>query len=140
MRSFAIAGAVLMLFTTTATAGDLSVSGSTLDSMGLGTMQQLSDIDGLQVRGQGLGDMFLGPALGGLDGAINEALIGAGAGDLFPHGLNVGDMVLGELPDFDLPGFGGGLGGGGGFPGGGFPTGPAGGMGGFSGFGGMFGM
>jgi hypothetical protein len=53
MKSFAIAGAAIMLFAATASAADLAVSKSTLGSMGLGSMQMLSDDDGLAVRGKG---------------------------------------------------------------------------------------
>ena len=53
MRSFAIACAVLMLFAATASAGELAVSKSTLGSMGLSSMQLMSDNDGLAVRGKG---------------------------------------------------------------------------------------
>lgn len=53
MRSFAIACAAVLLFAATASAADLAVSKSTLGSMGLGSMQTLSDDDGLAVRGKG---------------------------------------------------------------------------------------
>jgi len=53
MKSFAIACAALMLFAATASAGDLAVSKSTLGSMGLGSMQQMSDDEGTAVRGKG---------------------------------------------------------------------------------------
>jgi hypothetical protein len=42
-----------MLFAATASAGDLAVSKSTLGSMGLASMQTMSDNDGLAVRGKG---------------------------------------------------------------------------------------
>ena len=54
MRNFAIACAVLTLFAATASAGELAVSNSTLGSMGLGSMQPMSDTDGLAVRGKGV--------------------------------------------------------------------------------------
>ena len=60
MKTFAIAFAVLMWFAATASAGDLAVSESTLDSMGLAGMQQMSDEDGLAVRGKGFFDDFFG--------------------------------------------------------------------------------
>jgi hypothetical protein len=53
MRSFAIACAALMLFAATASAADLAVSKSTLGSMGLGSMQVMSDSEGTAVRGMG---------------------------------------------------------------------------------------
>ncbi|MEX0678868.1 MAG: hypothetical protein WD063_17460 [Pirellulales bacterium] len=54
MRNFAIACVVLMLFAATASAGDQAVSKSTLSSMGLTSMQQMSDTDGMAVRGKGV--------------------------------------------------------------------------------------
>jgi hypothetical protein len=51
MKSFAIACA-LLLFAASASAAE-PVAKSTLASMGLGNMQQLSDTDGLAVRGKG---------------------------------------------------------------------------------------
>ena len=53
MKSFAIACSVLMLFAATASAADLAVSKSTLGSMGLSSMEQMSDEDGMAVRGKG---------------------------------------------------------------------------------------
>jgi hypothetical protein len=53
MKNVAIAGVVLMFFAATAAAGELSVSKSTLGSMGLASMQQMSDSEGLAVRGKG---------------------------------------------------------------------------------------
>lgn len=50
----------LILLPATALAGTLDVSDSTLDSMGLSAMQQMSDQDGLGVRGKGLFDGLLG--------------------------------------------------------------------------------
>lgn len=55
MKSFAIACAV-MLFAATASAAE-PVSKSTLASMGLGGMQQMSDSEGTSVRGKG----YFGP-------------------------------------------------------------------------------
>ena len=63
MKSFAIVVAVLMLFAATAAAGDLAVSKSTLDGMGLADMQLLSDQDGMAVRGKGFIDDFLSSLL-----------------------------------------------------------------------------
>ena len=53
MKSFAIACAVVLAFAATASAGEKAVSKSTLSSMGLAGMQQMSDTDGLAVRGKG---------------------------------------------------------------------------------------
>jgi hypothetical protein len=53
MKNVAIASMALVLFAATAAAGDLAVSKSTLSSMGLQTMQQMTDSDGLAVRGKG---------------------------------------------------------------------------------------
>jgi hypothetical protein len=53
MRSFAIGCAFLMMFAATASAADLAVSKATLGSMGLSSMQSMSDSDGLAVRGKG---------------------------------------------------------------------------------------
>lgn len=122
MRILAIAGAVLMLFVAGASAGDLQVASSTLENMGLGGMQPLSDADGQAVRGQGLGDQFLVPVLGGLDGAIASAMGEAGVGG----NISISSMVLGSFSGFPDGGLGGGFGGvfggglGGGFGGGGF--------------------
>lgn len=52
MKNIAIACAALMLFAATASAGE-KVSKSTLSSMGLSGMQEMSDSDGLAVRGKG---------------------------------------------------------------------------------------
>jgi hypothetical protein len=52
MKNFAFAYAALMLLAATASAAE-PVAKSTLSSMGLGSMQQMSDNDGLAVRGKG---------------------------------------------------------------------------------------
>jgi hypothetical protein len=52
MKNIAIACAALMLFAATASAAE-KVSKSTLSSMGLSGMQEMSDSDGLAVRGKG---------------------------------------------------------------------------------------
>jgi hypothetical protein len=52
MKTIAFVSAALMLLTATASAGDLAVSKSTLASMGLGSMQAMSDTDGMAVRGK----------------------------------------------------------------------------------------
>jgi hypothetical protein len=53
MKYVAIAGALVIFSAATAVAGDLAVSKSTLGSMGLGSMNLMSDIDGLAIRGKG---------------------------------------------------------------------------------------
>lgn len=53
MKNVAISGAMLMLLAATAAAGELAVSDSTLGNMGLGSMQLMSDHDGLAIRGKG---------------------------------------------------------------------------------------
>jgi len=52
MKNVAFACAAVMLFAATASAAE-PVAKSTLSSMGLGSMQQMSDNDGLAVRGKG---------------------------------------------------------------------------------------
>lgn len=53
MKILAIAFTAVILTTATAAAHERAVSKSTLDGMGLPTMQPLSDDDGLAVRGKG---------------------------------------------------------------------------------------
>ena len=56
MKKFTIACAALVVFASmvaSASAADRAVSKATLTSMGLGSMQQLSDNDGLAIRGKG---------------------------------------------------------------------------------------
>lgn len=53
MKNVAFACAALLLFAATAKAGDLAVTKSTLGSMGLGSMQSMSDTEGQAVRGKG---------------------------------------------------------------------------------------
>ncbi len=67
MKSFAIACAV-MLFAATASAVE-PVSKSTLASMGLGGMQQMSDSEGTAVRGKGY--------MGGYGGGTNAKVWGS---------------------------------------------------------------
>lgn len=54
MKSFAIACAILMASAVAASAGELAVTKSTLGSMGLGSMQSMSDTEGQAVRGKGV--------------------------------------------------------------------------------------
>jgi hypothetical protein len=60
MKNFAIACAAVVLLAATASAAE-PVAKSTLASMGLGGMQQMSDNDGMAVRGLGIPH----PAFGG---------------------------------------------------------------------------
>lgn len=53
MKSIAMATAAMLLVAAGATAGELAVSNSTLDNMGLGSMERMSDDAGLAVRGKG---------------------------------------------------------------------------------------
>ncbi|MEX0679506.1 MAG: hypothetical protein WD063_20700 [Pirellulales bacterium] len=89
MKTFAIASVFVLLSAATASAGDLAVSKSTLDNMGLGGMQQLSDSDGLAVRGKGpFEDMF-----GNTMSSFFSSALG-GIGDL--SGLDLGGVQLGD--------------------------------------------
>ena len=55
MRTLAVACACVLLFSSTAAANDAAVSKSTLESMGLGSMQPVSDEDGTLIRGKATG-------------------------------------------------------------------------------------
>jgi hypothetical protein len=61
MKTLVIVCTVVMLFAATASAGDLAISKASLGSMGLGTMQSLSDSDGMAVRGKGPFDSLVLP-------------------------------------------------------------------------------
>jgi hypothetical protein len=52
MKTLAIGCAALMLLAATASADELAVSKSTLNTMGLGGMQTMSNSDGMAVRGK----------------------------------------------------------------------------------------
>lgn len=65
MRTLAFAAAFVLLSAAAAYAGDSAVSTSTLDSMGLGRMRQLTDRDGLAVRGKGPFDDLFGAIIPG---------------------------------------------------------------------------
>ena len=54
MKIFALAFVTLALVASTARAGEMPISTSTLGSMGLANMRQMSDSEGLAVRGKGL--------------------------------------------------------------------------------------
>ena len=53
MKSFCFALAVGLMLASNAWAGEKSIAGDTLHQMGLGSMQTLSDAQGLSVRGKG---------------------------------------------------------------------------------------
>jgi hypothetical protein len=121
MKSFAMASALLLFLAATASAGDLAVSESTLKGMGLAGMQQLSDEDGLAVRGMGLFDNL---GLGGFGGGFGmpDVFGDAGIPAQFQLGNAFGIILNDEigLGDLGLPadvGFSGfsGFGGFGGF-------------------------
>jgi hypothetical protein len=60
MKTLAFVFAAVMLLAATASAGELAVSKSTLNHMGLGGMQTMSDTDGSAVRGKGTSASVLG--------------------------------------------------------------------------------
>lgn len=92
MKTFAIACAAVMLFAATASAADVAVSTSTLDNMGLSSMQQMSDEEGMEVRGQGLFENWFGGALSQLvDTSIGFGDTIGGLGDTFQ--FNFGDAL-----------------------------------------------
>lgn len=124
MRIFVIASAIVMLSAATAMAGDLAVTKSTLDTMGLAGMQQLSDEDGLAVRGKGVFDDVFGAMVpGALNGPFGEIGGGqfGGFGDIggtFGTGFSaflggamgqvLGDDAFGigvNLPNISFPSF-----------------------------------
>ncbi|REK15790.1 MAG: hypothetical protein DWQ37_08200 [Planctomycetota bacterium] len=53
MKRLALASAFLALTAAATSAAELAVTETTLQQMGLGTMQQMSDADGMTVRGKG---------------------------------------------------------------------------------------
>ncbi len=98
MKTFAIAFALLMLSAATASAGDVAVSPATLDSMGLASMQHMSDSDGLTVRGTGPFENLFGgsvPSLLGNSMSSMANMVGNGLG-----GLPVGDQIIGGFAPF----------------------------------------
>jgi hypothetical protein len=89
MRTLAIVCAVLMLCAATASAGDLAVSKSTLGSMGLGSMQQISDNEGMAVRGKGVSAAVWGGSVANFSGGQHaENFYQAGASWLGPVGAS----------------------------------------------------
>jgi len=104
MKSFAIASAVFMLFAATASAGDLAVSASTLEGMGLAGMQQLSDHDGLAVRGMGLFDnLGVGGIFGGDFGLPTDGFGDIGIPSQFQFGHALGISLGNAIGDLGLP-------------------------------------
>ncbi len=99
MKTFAVACAAVLFFAATASAGDLAVSDSTLDTMGLGGMQQMSDEEGQDVRGKGLFEDWFG----GVIGHFAETSIGFGdqLGDLG----TIFNFNFGNNFDFDFGNF-----------------------------------
>lgn len=92
MKTFAIACAAILFFAATASAADVAVSKSTLDTMGLSGMQQMSDQEGMEVRGQGLFENWFGGALSQLvETSIDFGGTMGGLGDVFQ--LNLGDSL-----------------------------------------------
>lgn len=92
MKSFAIASVVVLLSAASALAGDRAVSKSTLEGMGLGSMQQLSDQDGMAVRGKGAFDL----SAFGL-GAFSPRTSAFGGSSLSNH-FSAGDLWFGGAP------------------------------------------
>ncbi len=98
MKNVAIASVILMLFAATASAADLAVSNSTLANMGLGSMQVMSDTDGLAVRGKGVSAAVWGGSsatwFGGQAQAHSDNSYQAGASWLGPIGAHAnGDSL-----------------------------------------------
>ena len=79
MKNVAIACALLMLFAASASAGDLAVSKSALSSMGLGSMQEMSDAEGTAVRGKGVSAAVWGGSQASFGGQFSQNFYEAGA-------------------------------------------------------------
>jgi hypothetical protein len=79
MKSFAIACSLLMLFAATASAADLAVSKSTLGSMGLTSMDEMSDSEGLAVRGKGVSAAVWGGSQAAFGDSFSQNFYEAGA-------------------------------------------------------------
>jgi opacity protein-like surface antigen len=101
MKTFAIACAAVLLFAATASAADVAVSQSTLDKMGLSGMQQMSDDEGMEVRGQGLFEDWLGGAISQLVGtSIDFGGTIGGLGDVFQ--FNFGNSLGFDFGHFNF--------------------------------------
>jgi hypothetical protein len=79
MRILAMIFAVGLIFTAAASANEPAVSKSTLNSMGLGTMQELSPGDGLAVRGKGNGAGVWGGSTASWGGQTSSNFYSAGS-------------------------------------------------------------
>jgi len=86
MKSFAIACAV-MLFAATASAAE-PVSKSTLASMGLGGMQQMSDSEGTAVRGKGYMGGFGGGTYAKVWGSSSASYYGQASNNNYQSGAS----------------------------------------------------
>jgi hypothetical protein len=83
MKTLVTACAAALIFsgilTSAASANDLAVSKSTLDSMGLRAMQEMSPADGLAVRGQGTGAGVWGGSVATWGGQTSSNFYSAGS-------------------------------------------------------------
>ena len=79
MKILAIFCAVGMISTAAASANDRAISKATLDSMGLGTMRELSHDDGLAVRGRGTGAGVWGGSTATWGGQTSSNFYSAGS-------------------------------------------------------------
>jgi hypothetical protein len=102
MKSFAIACSVLMLFAATTSAADLAVSKSTLGSMGLASMAQMSDSDGLAVRGKGVSASVWGGSQAQFDGQFSQNFYEAAAQWQGPVGAHAQGGSLSFAADFQV--------------------------------------
>jgi hypothetical protein len=73
MKKFALACAAVVLFAAAAQAGEKAIAKSTLGSMGLGSMQVMSDNDGLAVRGKGTSAAVWGGSIAAWHGGQQSA-------------------------------------------------------------------
>jgi hypothetical protein len=91
-----------MLFAATASAGDLAVSKSTLGSMGLSSMQVMSDSDGLAVRGKGVFAGVWGGSAANFGGQHSQNSYEAGASWLGPVGASAGGNSLSFAGEIEI--------------------------------------
>ena len=102
MKSFAFACAALTLFAATASAGELAVSDSTLGNMGLGSMQPMSDTDGLAVRGKGVSAAVWGGSQAQFGYSSSTNNYEAGASWVGPVGANANGNSLSFAADIQV--------------------------------------
>jgi hypothetical protein len=105
MKNVAMVCCVLMLFAATASAGDLAVSKSTLGSMGLSGMQDISDTDGLAVRGKGVSAAVWGGSQASWFGGgtqLSENFYEAGASWLGPVGASAAGGSLSFAGEIEI--------------------------------------